>query len=264
MFKEPEGQVARWLECLQEFSFDIQHCKGKLHGNADPLSRYPEIVKDDEQDLATLSAVNAEPLLAAVSVLPVLLECSPAEIWKLQLDDDVLGPIAVAVETKQKPNISQQKSRAYGLLLQQWDRLYVQDGLLFRDYQDTKGNHKWAQLLVPKALQEEVVSSLHGGVASGHLGDEKTISRIRERFYWPGFSQHARDWCRSCYTCAARKTPTPHGRGELQSIVPGYPLQIVAVDIMGPLPETPMHNRYVLVATDYFTRWTEACAIPNL
>ena len=33
------------------------------------------------------------------------------------------------------------------------------------------------------------------------------------------------------------KTPTPHGRGELQSIVPGYPLQIVSVDIIGPLPE---------------------------
>ena len=51
-FKEPEGQVARWLECLQEFSFDVQHRKGKLHGNADSLSRYP---KDDEEDLATVS-----------------------------------------------------------------------------------------------------------------------------------------------------------------------------------------------------------------
>ena len=56
-----------------------------------------------------------------------------------------------------------------------------------RDYQDTKGNNKWAQLLVPKALQEKVVSSLHGEVASGHLGEEKTVSHIRERFYWPGF-----------------------------------------------------------------------------
>ena len=106
------------LECLQEFSFDVQHHKGKLHGNADSLSRYP---KDDEEDLATVSAENAKPLMAAVSALPVLSERSPAEMRKMQLDDDVLGPLLVAVETKQKPTISQQKSRVYRLLLQQWD-----------------------------------------------------------------------------------------------------------------------------------------------
>ena len=101
------------------------------------------------------------------------------------------------------------------------------------------GSNQWSQLVVPKDLQEEVVHSLHGGAASGHLGEEKTLSRLRERFYWPGFSQQVRDWCRSCNSCGNRKTPAPHGCAELQSVVP---LQIVAVDIMGPLPETPNHN----------------------
>ena len=35
------------------------------------------------------------------------------------------------------------------------------------------------------------------------------------------------------------------------------------MDILGPLPLTPCGNRYVLVVTDYFTKWTESCAIPN-
>ena len=39
----------------------------------------------------------------------------------------------------------------------------------------------------------------------------------------------------------------------------GYPLQLVAVDILGPLPVTSG----VLVAEDYFTRWLEAWPIPN-
>ena len=38
-FKEPEGQLARWLERLQEFLFHLVHRPGKRHRNADSLSR---------------------------------------------------------------------------------------------------------------------------------------------------------------------------------------------------------------------------------
>ena len=40
-FKEPEGQVARWLESLSAFDFEIEHRPGRQHRNADGLSRIP-------------------------------------------------------------------------------------------------------------------------------------------------------------------------------------------------------------------------------
>ncbi|GBO42330.1 Retrovirus-related Pol polyprotein from transposon 297, partial [Araneus ventricosus] len=40
-FKEPEGQIARWIQRLQEYDFEIQHRKGTSRGNADALSRRP-------------------------------------------------------------------------------------------------------------------------------------------------------------------------------------------------------------------------------
>ncbi|KAJ8016400.1 hypothetical protein DPEC_G00006830 [Dallia pectoralis] len=40
-FKEPEGQIARWLEELQTFNFQVEHRAGDRHGNADALSRRP-------------------------------------------------------------------------------------------------------------------------------------------------------------------------------------------------------------------------------
>ena len=40
-FKEPQGQVARSLERLQEYDYEIQHRPGRLHNNADALSRRP-------------------------------------------------------------------------------------------------------------------------------------------------------------------------------------------------------------------------------
>lgn len=40
-FKELEGQLARWLERLEQYDFEILYRKGNFHLNADGLSRCP-------------------------------------------------------------------------------------------------------------------------------------------------------------------------------------------------------------------------------
>nr|XP_006812280.1 PREDICTED: uncharacterized protein LOC102800756 [Saccoglossus kowalevskii] len=40
-FKSPEGQIARWLEVLSGYEFTVVHRPGRLHNNADALSRIP-------------------------------------------------------------------------------------------------------------------------------------------------------------------------------------------------------------------------------
>ena len=40
-FKEPQDQMARWLEGLLQFDFVVQHQAGKKHGNVDGPSRIP-------------------------------------------------------------------------------------------------------------------------------------------------------------------------------------------------------------------------------
>lgn len=40
-------------------------------------------------------------------------------------------------------------------------------------------------------------------------------------------------------------------------------MERLAMDILGPLPLTPRGNKFVLVVTDYFTKWTESYVIPN-
>ena len=37
--KDPEGQLARWIEFLSTFDFEIQYRPGQRHQNADALSR---------------------------------------------------------------------------------------------------------------------------------------------------------------------------------------------------------------------------------
>lgn len=49
----------------------------------------------------------------------------------------------------------------------------------------------------------------------------------------------------------------------IKSVVTSRPYERVALNILGPLPETADKNRYILVVGDYFSKWTEAFAIPN-
>ena len=42
------------------------------------------------------------------------------------------------------------------------------------------------------------------------------------------------------------------------------PMQRIAMDIIGPFPETRRVNRYILVIGDYFTKWKEAFPIKDM
>ena len=92
---------------------------------------------------------------------------------------------------------------------------------------------------------------------------KKTLSRIRERFYWPGLKNDVQRWCKACDVCASRKGPHTHARSPLQHYTVGAPLERVALDVLGPLPITDDGNRYILVVAGYFTKWTESYAMAN-
>ena len=54
------------------------------------------------------------------------------------------------------------------------------------------------------------------------------------------------NWCANCSNCIARKTTPPHRRAPLQPVQVGYPLEMVAVNIMGPFPKNVNGNCYIL------------------
>lgn len=45
-FQDLEGQLAHWLEQLANFQYKIVHRPGKLHSNADALSRLPAFLEN--------------------------------------------------------------------------------------------------------------------------------------------------------------------------------------------------------------------------
>ena len=70
-------------------------------------------------------------------------------------------------------------------------------------------------------------------------------------------------WCRECQKCQQRKTPHQKDCSPLQQYLVSAPVEHIALDILGLLPETYDGNHYTHVVGDYFSKWTDAWAMPD-
>ena len=103
--------------------------------------------------------------------------------------------------------------------------------------------------------------SLHEELTSGHLSFMKTYLKIKERYFWTGMNTEIEKWCALCVDCATKKTPRNLAKAPLQPIPVEGPFDRVAVDISGPFPTSERGKKYVVIFTDYFTKWPETFAI---
>ena len=166
-FKEPEGQLARWLERLQELDFDVVHRRGKLHTNTDALSRL--LCQQCGRDSHAPSAlVN----VATTGILKLLQDDLGENLRDHQLTDPILGPLLLGRESGEKPSPAKfgNPSRSTCRLLQIWDQLVVCDGILCHRFVTSDGSSSTAQIVVPTALRKEVLSDLHVGYSRRALG----------------------------------------------------------------------------------------------
>ena len=65
---EAKGRLVRWIMDLQEFAFSVIHCAGRLHNNANALSR---LVKTNSQEHTMCIKNTQQP--AFVSTIRVTL-----------------------------------------------------------------------------------------------------------------------------------------------------------------------------------------------
>ncbi|RVW99179.1 hypothetical protein CK203_018872 [Vitis vinifera] len=70
--------------------------------------------------------------------------------------------------------------------------------------------------------------------------------------------------CPKCDKCQ-RYAPIPHIPSiALKSVSSPWPFAQWGMDIVGPLPAAPAQKKFLLVATDYFSKWVEAEAYASI
>jgi len=128
-------------------------------------------------------------------------------------------------------------------------------------YKKNKNNSNRPIKVVKENEVEDVLHHTHSDPLAGHFSLDETYRRIKIRYYWPQMYADARKYVQTCDECQRRGK---NKRNEpLHPIKVGQPFDRLGMDIVGPLPKTIRGNMYIVVATEYLTKWPEARAIPN-
>eukprot|EP00253_Pinus_taeda_P015161 PITA_15161 len=111
-----------------------------------------------------------------------------------------------------------------------------------------------------KTEAEKVLQELHDGPAGGHYAGDATAHKIlRAGYYWPTLFKDSHSYvgkCQICQTTAGRQRKSSM---PLQPVNIEQPFSQWGLDIIGEIvPHSSKQHRYILTATDYFTKWVEA------
>jgi len=131
----------------------------------------------------------------------------------------------------------------------------LNDGILCRKFQ-APSSAEHTQVILPSSLRHVALQHIHNEL--GHLGVHKTMEAVKQRYYWPGYEGDIWKWIEECASCQQCNVPQPAAQAPLGTITTSHPFDKISWDVMGPLPLTTHGNRYVLVVTDLFSKWTEA------
>ena len=95
----------------------------------------------------------------------------------------------------------------------------------------------------------------------GHQGRDRTLSLVRQRFYWPGLETDVEEKVKKCVRCIKRKT-VQKPSAELVNIISTQPMEPVCIDFLS-LERSKGGRENILVITDHFTRYTQAFPTRN-
>ncbi|KAK3001122.1 hypothetical protein RJ639_022192 [Escallonia herrerae] len=110
------------------------------------------------------------------------------------------------------------------------------------------------------ALQE-----VHEGICGQHHGGRTLAQKIlRQGYYWPTMQKDAIEFTRRYDKCQ-NFAPISHTPvSPLTSVVSPIPFSMWGMDLLGPFPMASGQRWFVVVAIDYFTKWTEAESLATI
>ena len=260
----------RWLAALAAYQFDIKFRSGRRNGDADALSRLSTETNDIKQNVVSsiCQVQQLQPWYTSLCVqsplednameeLPLPFNSASFSGWKeVQRRDSEIGPLFPFVAQKSPPDRNQLPLEARPLV-RYFDKLSIVSGALYRTV--LINDESVRQIVLPVTFRREVLQILHDRM--GHMGRDRTMHLLKERFFWPGMTKDVDLYISRCRRCIQRKKPD--SKAPLVPITTTQPLEIVSLDHLT-LEPSKGGFQHILVMTDLFTRYAVAIPVRNL
>ncbi len=284
--KDMNGRLGHWSLFLQGYDFYIEYKAGKLNGVADFLSRidYPIHANDNantdsvecelfyaeaECNVPSIAAVNRPTAVASyVRSGPTdasndgnnaVLTVDNNDIQTMQRLDHDLRQLCVYIDCGELPADAE---RARKVVIEVAD--YVIDcGVLYHLYyprgKGTMLDRQVKQLVIPAAMQADVLRSFHDSPMAAHQGADRMYAAMRQRYFWKTMYKDTQMHARSCLKCQEMNPDLHKTKAPLKPLPIGQPWSRIHVDITGPFTQSePEGYLYLLVVTCSFSKWVEA------
>ena len=115
---------------------------------------------------------------------------------------------------------------------------------------------------IPKRGHLHSVWNPQRGMWEHAVGKTLAIKIKRQGFFWPTMVEGCDKHSRNCSRCQNHAPNIKRPAEELSSVSTPYPFMKWSMDIVGPMPTAPGGLKFLLVLTDYFSKWIEVEAFP--
>jgi len=218
-FKTSNWKIQRWLSEIMGYSFTIVQRKSRQMKISDCLSR-------------NLTCINQ-------------IKFSRTSFIDFQKNDQVLKQIRNYVSLDRWPNNTPREIIQYYLNRNSLEILET-DELVLNCPSGLK------KICVPESLKNEIIKEYHD---YSHPGIEICQDKISKKYFWPGMRKNISEFIQSCHYCQSSKPNNHPNRASLGKFrTPEGPYETLSIDLIGPLKETNMGNRYIFSAIDSFSK----------
>lgn len=223
-------RLSRYILYLQEYRLTIHHCSGSDNVIADCLSRYGT-GSSRRKDAVTIAVVKRAPtLMKELQAIGEEQERDQNLRWiKMELERNVNG--------------KQEELR---------QNYVIHEGVLFRK---GKRSENWWLVCIPEQLITPLVQEYH--LEYGHFGSTKILKALAESCYFHKMERRVRKIVGTCEICQKAKVVNHHTEGYMTSIICTEPLQMVSVDLFGPLPTGRGGVTYIFVVMEMFSKFVK-------